>query len=84
MLPIDVIRKYYPDLSDEDLRKIQVLVYELCCGLMQHFYGEDWDKDSEGLDLENEEGWYSNLITSSNPNGVLGYVLNFEEFPKIF
>lgn len=55
MLPLDIIRKYYPDLSDEDLKKIQVFVYELCCGLMQHFYGKDWGKDIEDLDLKNEE-----------------------------
>ncbi len=55
MLPLDVIRKYYPNLSDEDLKKIQVFVYELCCGLMQHFYGGDWDKDIEDLNLENKE-----------------------------
>lgn len=48
MLPLNVIRKYYPDLSDEELKKIQVLVYELCCGLMQYFYGPDWKKDSDG------------------------------------
>lgn len=29
MLPLDVIKKYYPNLSDEDLKKIQVFVYEL-------------------------------------------------------
>lgn len=55
MLPLDVIRKYYPDLSDEELKKIQVFVYELCCGLMQHFYGEGWEKDSDELDLKNGE-----------------------------
>ncbi len=47
VLPLDVIRKYYPDLPDEDLKKIQVFVYQLCCRLMQHFYGGDWDKDIE-------------------------------------
>lgn len=56
MLPLDVIRKYYPDLSDEELKKIQVFVYELCCGLMQHFYGEDWEKDIEESGSENNEG----------------------------
>ena len=56
MLPLDVIRKYYPDLPDEDLKKIQVFIYELCCGLMQHFYGEDWDGDIDELDFEKEEG----------------------------
>ena len=56
VLPLDVIRKYYPDLPDEDLKKIQVFVYELCCRLMQHFYGEDWAEDIEDLNLENKEG----------------------------
>ncbi len=54
MLPLDVIKKYYPDLPDEELKKIQVFVYELCCGLMQHFYGRDWEEDIEEIDLENE------------------------------
>ena len=55
MLPLDVIRKYYPDLSDEELKKIQVFVYELCCGFMQHFYGDNWEKEIDNLDLENKE-----------------------------
>lgn len=55
MLPLEVIRKYYPDLSDEELRKIQTFIYELCCGLMQYFYGPDWEKDMGAPDLENEE-----------------------------
>ena len=55
MLSLEVIRKYYPDLSDEDLKKIQEFIYALCCGLMKHFYGEDWERDSDGLDLENEQ-----------------------------
>ena len=55
MVPLDVIRKYYPNLSDEELKKIQEFVYQLCCGIMQHFYGENWDEDSDGLDLENEK-----------------------------
>lgn len=56
MLPLDNIRKYFPDLSDEDLKKIQVFVYQLCCGLMQYFYGDDWEGDIGDLDLENKEG----------------------------
>lgn len=55
MLPLELIKKYYPNLSDEDLKKIQVFVYELCCGLMQYFYGNDWEKDIIDLDFENEE-----------------------------
>ncbi|MBI2597018.1 hypothetical protein HYW41_02590 [Candidatus Daviesbacteria bacterium] len=55
MLPLDVIRKYYLDLSDEDLKKIQEFVYLLCCGLMQYFYGPDWEEDIGDPDLENKE-----------------------------
>ena len=55
MLPLDTIRKYYPNLSDEELRQIQEFVYQLCCGLMQHFYGEDWDKDIEELSFERKK-----------------------------
>lgn len=55
MPPLEVIRKYHPDLSDEDLKKIQVFVYELCCGLMQYFYGPDWEKDIIDPDLKDEE-----------------------------
>ncbi len=55
MLPLDVIRKYYPDLSDEDLKKIQVFVYELCCGLMQYFYGDKWEGDIDEWDFKKEE-----------------------------
>lgn len=55
MLPLEVIKKYYPDLSDEELKKIQVFIYELCCGLMQHFHRDDWEKDIDGWDFENKE-----------------------------
>lgn len=53
MLPLDVIKKYYPDLPDEDLKKIQMFVYQLCCGLMQYFYGPSWEEDMGDPDLEN-------------------------------
>lgn len=56
MLPLDVIKKYYPDLSDEKLKQIQVFVYQSCCGVMQYFYGDDWEGDIDDLDLKNEEG----------------------------
>jgi len=42
MLPLEVIKEYYPNLSDEDLKRIQVFVYQLCCGVMQYFYGDGW------------------------------------------
>jgi len=44
MLPLDVIRKYYPNASDEKLKGIQTFVYQLCCGIMQHFYGDSWGR----------------------------------------
>ena len=56
MLSLDVIRKYYPDLSDEELKQIQEFVYQLCCGLIQYFYGNNWKKDNDGLNLEHEVG----------------------------
>lgn len=55
MLPLNVIRRYFPNALDEELEQIQVFVYQLCCGLMQYFYGPDWEKDIEELDLKNEE-----------------------------
>ena len=56
MLPLDVIKKYYPDLSDEELKKIQVFVYQLCCGVMQYFYRDNWEGAIDDLDLKNKEG----------------------------
>ena len=55
MLPLDVIRKYYPNLSDEQLKQIQTFIYQLCCGLMQYFYGDSWEGDIDDLDLKNKE-----------------------------
>ena len=55
MLPLDVIKKYYPDLSDDDLKKIQEFIYQLCCGVMQYFYGNNWEEDMDDPDLKNEE-----------------------------
>lgn len=42
MLPLEVIRKYYPDSSDDELKEIQEVVYLLACAVMQHFYGMKW------------------------------------------
>ena len=56
MLPLNVTRKYYPNLSDEQQKQIQTFIYQLCCGLMQYFYGDDWDKDIRALAFENKEG----------------------------
>ncbi len=42
MLSLDVIRKYYPGLSDEELKEIQEIVYLLASAVMQQFYGTEW------------------------------------------
>ena len=42
MLPLDVIRKYYPDLSEDELKEIQEIVYLLSCTVMQQFYRSKW------------------------------------------
>ena len=55
MLPLDVIKKYYPNASDEELKAIQTFVYQLCCGVMQYFYGDNWKGDIGDPDLKNEE-----------------------------
>lgn len=54
MLALNIIKKYYPDLPDEELKKIQVFVYQLCCGVIQYFYGDNWEKDIIDSDLKNE------------------------------
>lgn len=51
----DTIRKYSPNLSDEELKKIQTFVYESCCGLMQYFYENEWEKDIDDPDLKKRE-----------------------------
>ncbi len=55
MLPLDVIRDYYPNLTDDELKKIQVFVYQLCCGVMQYFYGDDWEGNIGDPDLKNKK-----------------------------
>ena len=42
MLPLDIIRKYYPNASEKGLKEIQEVVYLLACAVMQHYYGKDW------------------------------------------
>lgn len=39
MLPLDEIRKYYPNASEDKLKDIQEVVYLLACAVMQEFYG---------------------------------------------
>ncbi|MBI4079580.1 MAG: hypothetical protein HY429_04800 [Candidatus Levybacteria bacterium] len=42
MLPLEIIKKYYPNASEEELKEIQEVVYLLSCAVMQHFYGSEW------------------------------------------
>lgn len=56
MLPLDVIRKFYPNASEEELKQIQESIYLLCCGLMQYFYGPNWEEDMGDPDSEDKEG----------------------------
>lgn len=55
MLPLDVIREYFPNASEEELKEIQEVVYLLGSGVMQYFYGPDWEKDIIDTDIENKE-----------------------------
>ena len=53
MLPVDVIKKYYPNASEDELKEIQEVVYLLACAVMQHVYGSRWMGSFE--DSEQEE-----------------------------
>ena len=50
MLPLDIIKEYFPNASEEELKQIQESVYLLCCEIMQYFYGNGWEKDI--IDIE--------------------------------
>jgi hypothetical protein len=39
MLPLEIIKKYYPNASEDELKEIQEVVYLLACAVMQEFYG---------------------------------------------
>ncbi|MDP2692509.1 MAG: hypothetical protein Q8O88_02605 [bacterium] len=52
MLLLDVIRKYYPNLSEGELKEIQEVVYLLACAVMQEFYGSKWMGGFEESDQE--------------------------------
>ncbi len=55
MLPLDVIRKYYPKATEDELKEIQEVVYLLACAVMQEFYGSDWMADFEESDPEEKQ-----------------------------
>ena len=52
MLPLKAIKKYYPNVSEEELRDIQEVIYLLTCAVMQEFYGADWMGSSEEPEQE--------------------------------
>jgi len=52
MLPLEIIKKYYPNASEDELKEIQEIVYLLSCAVMQHVYGSKWMGDFEESDQE--------------------------------
>ena len=52
MLLLEIIKKYYPNASEEELKDIQEVVYLLACAVMQHVYGSKWMGDFEESDPE--------------------------------
>jgi len=42
MLPLEIIKQYYPNASEDELKEIQEIVYLLACAVMQEFYGSEW------------------------------------------
>ena len=50
MLPLEIIKKYYPNASEGELIEIQEVVYLLACAVMQHVYGSKWMGDFEESD----------------------------------
>lgn len=47
-----MIRKYYPNASEEELKEIQEIVYLLSCAVMQEFYGTEWMGGFEEVERE--------------------------------
>jgi len=39
VLPLEVIKKYYPNAREDELKEMQEIVYLLACAVMQHVYG---------------------------------------------
>ena len=55
MLPLDEIKKYYPNSTEEELKDIQEVVYLLACAVMQEFYGSKWMGDFEEVEQEEKK-----------------------------
>lgn len=77
MLPLDVMRKYYPNLSDDELKEIQEIVYLLACAVMQQFYGPLLDKLFWRFRTRERKA-NVNLFRFLLRYNIIG--LNFEEF----
>ena len=52
MLPLEIIKKYYPNATEEELEEIREVVYLLSCAIMQEFYGSKWMGNFEESDQE--------------------------------
>ena len=50
MLPLEIIKKYYPNATEDELKEIQEVVYLLACAVMQRFYGSKCMGDFEEQD----------------------------------
>ena len=55
MLPLEEIRRYYPDVTEDELKEIQEVVYLLACAVMQEFYGSKWMGDFEEVEQEEKK-----------------------------
>jgi len=52
VLPLEIIKKYYPNASEDELKEIQEVVYLLACAVMQHVYGSKWMGDFEEVERD--------------------------------
>ncbi len=55
MLPLKIIKKYYPNASEDELKDIQEVVYLLACAVMQEFYGSEWMGDFEDIEQDKKQ-----------------------------
>ncbi|MBI2103756.1 hypothetical protein HYT59_01995 [Candidatus Woesebacteria bacterium] len=47
---MEIIKQYYPNASEDELKDIQEVVYLLACAVMQEFYGTEWMGDFREID----------------------------------
>lgn len=52
MLPLEIIKKYYPNASEDELKEIQEVVYLLACAAMQHSYWSEWMGSFEEIEQD--------------------------------